>query len=412
MSKELQTNEGAFPFPMPKPFEAPKPTIAHVMEILGYRENEYRVEGAGPRMVLTSELIDVGRDENASHKISAMGDDDFTFADVEVPVWWDKDGETLVIFENATPENILDNKDGKGLGYTTKEDVSVYTERPWLKNEGRKYYKVVWEPTFDAKKRGVREVLWKEDYLAKEKWKQEFFDRFFKVVNGDWSTGEQGSPIFKALPTELKQEITREKFSRLDNFGEILERIKEAWPAAVALADRIEKHEVIVDLYPREGQRASEAWVVRPDGSLREKDSTRQYWMGEPQGNPTGWHIVESDELALSWSKNSIKAPHDFVVEKRVLGGETPAQLEAVRKLQEEAQNKWREMGYGESVGEMWGPVGGGWGLLPYEERPQESKETSVTKGSVQQEEKAPASLDDLLAKFGGEKTKKKDKKK
>lgn len=78
-----------------------------------------------------------------------------------------------------------------------------------------------------------------------------------------------------------------------------------------------------------------DGWVIRPDGSLRDRDSddVRRY---KSDGNYR-WSYVNEDELALKWScgtMRDVSGSSEFIVAKMPVNGLTEAQREAVRRIE------------------------------------------------------------------------------
>lgn len=112
----------------------------------------------------------------------------------------------------------------------------------------------------------------------------------------------------------------------------------------------------------------SNAWVIRPDGTLREGDS-----------HPTMWRQIHPGEIVLSWTKDDVISPHYFHVEFIPPEGISAEQIAAARQIQEELSKKWAH--YDDRRFDSRGdrsspPVGAGWGLTPdYTERQAEQKQ-------------------------------------
>ena len=110
---------------------------------------------------------------------------------------------------------------------------------------------------------------------------------------------------------------------------------------AAELQGAVERGEILVNFeaYKRRmgASGNGDAWVVRPDGTLREADEFAQRKM-YPEGG-LKWARVEADELALTWScgtMRDITGSSDFKVAKMPVGGLTEAQREAVRRIETE----------------------------------------------------------------------------
>ena len=101
---------------------------------------------------------------------------------------------------------------------------------------------------------------------------------------------------------------------------------------------RVEKGEILINFeaWHRRGgvNNAGDGWVIRPDGSLRERD-TDNVRRHKSDGRYC-WHYVNEDELALKWSCGTMRdvGSSEFVVAKMPVSGITEAQREAVRRIE------------------------------------------------------------------------------
>lgn len=102
-------------------------------------------------------------------------------------------------------------------------------------------------------------------------------------------------------------------------------------------------------------------WVVRPDGSLRDPDALTPFKRSSAEGEKR-WRVVAPEELAISWSKRSSAAPHEFRVDHLPEGECTSEQLATVRRLEEEIDETWRGA-TGLASGQPSPPVDAGWRL-------------------------------------------------
>ncbi|MEK7158660.1 MAG: hypothetical protein AAB733_03770 [Patescibacteria group bacterium] len=130
-----------------------------------------------------------------------------------------------------------------------------------------------------------------------------------------------------------------------------------------------------VRLMPQlQGQRDANIWVIRPDGTLREKDSDR----------PWSWRQVLPGELVLQWAKDTTASPHRFekFYEPPKL---TPEQLDAVAAIQADLAAKYD--GQAGMSGRVSPPVGKGWDFAP-PAAPAAATESSIT-GAISQEDMA-----------------------
>ena|GEM_PF-4539314 len=116
---------------------------------------------------------------------------------------------------------------------------------------------------------------------------------------------------------------------------------REAERKAAELQARVESGEILINFeaYKRRmgASGNGDAWVITSDGSLRVSNEFQQR-KHYPEGS-LRWDVVEPNELALTWSCGSmfdISGSSEFKVAKLPVNGITPAQLEAVRKIEVE----------------------------------------------------------------------------
>lgn len=76
-----------------------------------------------------------------------------------------------------------------------------------------------------------------------------------------------------------------------------------------------------------------EGWVIKPDGTFREKDSCKMRRNGD---GTLCWDFVQPEELALKWSKANSSAPQVFEVVKLPVSGVTLEQKQAALKIEVE----------------------------------------------------------------------------
>jgi hypothetical protein len=104
----------------------------------------------------------------------------------------------------------------------------------------------------------------------------------------------------------------------------------------------------------------SRQWVIQPDGQERAPDSSPRERNGD---GSNVWKIVESGELAISWSKIDTGSDHEFFVHKLPVGGCTTQQLLTVERLENEIAQRF-DGSVGMS-GRTSPTVGNGWNLGP-----------------------------------------------
>lgn len=200
-----------------------------------------------------------------------------------------------------------------------------------------------------------------------------------KVADGkessDWSAN---SVQFSAIATE---EIQRWVSWAKD----VLSKATEVEAAAKEAAGRQTRGEVFMNFRAwkrRGGTNSGQGWVVRADGSLRERDRMPDRHRRYDEGHEE-WDLVCEDELALRWSKAYAAADHQFEVVKRPVGGLTRAQLETVARLERDLADDYDgQTGFSSGIESP--HVGNGWGLKPKPEpkpaAPQDSSPVDLSK--------------------------------
>jgi hypothetical protein len=146
---------------------------------------------------------------------------------------------------------------------------------------------------------------------------------------------------FETMPTEgWRESLT----SWVEMARGVLAKFAAIEPELKTLEERQGSGEVSVDFgghYRRMGNTGNaDFWVVRADGSLREPNEVSYRGRYTSEGRKT-WRIVAAEELAISWSKACTAADHEFVVNKLPVSGCTQAQLETVRRLEQEISQQW-----------------------------------------------------------------------
>ena len=120
---------------------------------------------------------------------------------------------------------------------------------------------------------------------------------------------------------------------------EVNEILKKIDDRIAQLQVKIDNGEILVgfEAWHRRGgmSRNGDGWVIRPDGSLRERDSddVRRY----KSDGTYRWNYVNEDELALKWScgtMRDIAGSSEFIVAKMPVGELTDAQRETVRRIE------------------------------------------------------------------------------
>jgi hypothetical protein len=165
---------------------------------------------------------------------------------------------------------------------------------------------------------------------------------------------------FDTMPTEGFDSLTfwvREAKNLLQNFGKVESELKS-----------LEKRQSSGEVLPNFGGgfrvsgRTGNAqyWVIGPDGAEREPDEVSYRKRYTSEGEKV-WHLVEQEELAVSWFKVNSAANHEFVVNKVPFDGCTPEQLVTIERIEREIESKWE--GVTGVSGKVSPSVGEGWGL-------------------------------------------------
>ncbi len=188
------------------------------------------------------------------------------------------------------------------------------------------------------------------------------------------------SKTFSCFPVEIREKIERQLHSNsnFQPFDEVnpeyvrewcyytkcaIDALGNAEPEALVLAKKEEAREILTGFtaWHRIGGATNQGngWVVRPDGSFRERDSDNV-----PRHKSDGtyrWEIVQPEELAISWSKANTAAAHEFVIHKLPVSGCTPEQLATVAGLENKIDERFK--GSVGMSGKSSPGIGKGWNL-------------------------------------------------
>jgi hypothetical protein len=145
----------------------------------------------------------------------------------------------------------------------------------------------------------------------------------------------------------------------------LLQEFAEVEPELMALEERQNSGEVLNDFggHFRISGRTGNAqyWVVAPDGTERKPDEVSYRKRYTSEGEKV-WHLVEPEELAISWFKENTPANHEFVINKLPFDGCcTPEQIAVVERIEREITAIWE--GVTGVSGKVSPSVGEGWGL-------------------------------------------------
>lgn len=140
--------------------------------------------------------------------------------------------------------------------------------------------------------------------------------------------------------SEAYEYLKKSNFTEAINMAKtIKEKISNIAESASDKEKQIENGEILVNFtwhYRGSGVTGrSNAWVIRPDGTLREKD-TDNIRRHKSDGDLV-WNIVNPEELAVSWSCGTIRdinGTSDFNINKLPVNGLTPEQLDAIKNIE------------------------------------------------------------------------------
>ncbi|MDF1498294.1 MAG: hypothetical protein P1P85_02985 [Patescibacteria group bacterium] len=153
------------------------------------------------------------------------------------------------------------------------------------------------------------------------------------------------NPSFVEAEVKQAHEALQEAKDKLKSaaFEEVLGACKKASEIASQLAKlysvRTENVLIGFEAWDRDGgvNNNGHGWVVRPDGSLREKDSDDV--KRHKSDGTYRWDVVQAEELALRWRCSSIRdvaGNSTFEVVKLPLGDCTEVQLATVARIEKE----------------------------------------------------------------------------
>ncbi|MFA6097013.1 MAG: hypothetical protein WC788_05290 [Candidatus Paceibacterota bacterium] len=142
-----------------------------------------------------------------------------------------------------------------------------------------------------------------------------------------------------------------------------IDALENAEPQALVLAEKEKGGEIVTGFTAwhriNGATNQGDGWVIRLDGSLRERDSD-----DVPRQKSDGtyrWEVVHLEELAISWSKANTAAGHEFVVHKLPVDGCTPEQLATVECLEQAIEKRLK--GTTGMSGKVSPSIGKGWNL-------------------------------------------------
>lgn len=158
-----------------------------------------------------------------------------------------------------------------------------------------------------------------------------------------WFTSLESHPAFHCLSPktlELCREIAMYGWG-YTKLQTNLAHLEVEWGKALAVHAQKESGDILSNweaLWRTGGAtHCGRAYVVRPDGSLREAD--RREGLRRPTREILTWEFVAPEELAISWGRMYSAAPDEFTVAKLPKGGCTSGQLETVSSLEREILN-------------------------------------------------------------------------
>jgi hypothetical protein len=283
------------------------------MEHLGFKAEQFRIEGEGPISVCVSP--ERGYYSEARERYIVL--EGARYANR----WWLKDGEVIVVFANATVHHLIGHEHHWGAaGELGVAQEKIQATREWFEAEKKKA-----EDNYRTQLREFVQSL-------------------------------QTHAAYSCLSKNIQERIARlAEFSDLSLVAEELSKLRPEWAKAEVLRRRVEAGECLTNFGGRfrvmGATSQAQYWVIRPDGSERLPDEVK-YRTGYTLEGEKLWRLVGREELAISWFKAYTAADHEFVVNKLPVGGCTPQQLSAVERIAREIAERWPQ-----------NRVGKGWGL-------------------------------------------------
>ena len=290
--------------PAQPPVEAPfAPTLAEAMGWLGFTPEQFQVaETPGPR-------VEVVR--GTSYYSELREDWRQIEPDREVFHWFERENEIIVLYHNLTVDQLIGGR--------------------WERNAlpvARKFA----PPEVIEEARTVRERLRQkhEDGQRAER------RRFLEAV--------REHSVFPCLPIGLQGDIEKMLESLNNGFlsiAKLAQEIAEQWATAARLLERQRRGEICVNfggiLHVSGVSGDARFFVIQADGELRAPE-TGSFSKSHGRGAQTQvWSLVGPDELAIAWKGHRARVSQgDFRVSKLPVDGLSPAQIEAVRRIEEE----------------------------------------------------------------------------
>ncbi len=309
------------PVEIPAAFVPFNPTLVDIMERLGFTAEEFRIEGKGPISVCVSP--ESGYESEISGRWVVLKR--AQYADR----WWKKDGEMLVVFENATVHHLVKDASESVAGQLGVSQDNIHAVRDWLASEKKK---------------------------TEEEYRAQVWDFFYSL---------QGQPAYACLSKQAQAKLV----AAVDSYGvPDLQKIKcelhMEWAKAEMLLCKINSGEILMNFgghFRVMGATANiQYWVITADGIERNPDEVNYRGRYTSEGEKK-WRLVGPNELAISWEKANTAAPHEFIVAKKPVSGCTQQQLQTVKRLEREISERF----YGATgiSGRISPEIGNGWGL-------------------------------------------------
>ena len=304
----------------PPPYIPPQKTISEILAMAGFSEKEYLV-------VERSHWVYKGW-----------------------PSGW-KDGEW---YDGCPPTAFLATKNESGIWQLGQLGLRYLFEGTGV-HGGASAKSVLSEMGVSEEKiKEIKKEIKEEADTAEKLYRQNFGKFLEKLLS---------NPLLIYIPKKKRAEIYS-----LDSEGLFVpsldnEWLQEGFRTAEENFRRVKNGEIIYNfsIWHRVGgaTRQSNAWVVRPDGSLRDPDEK-----DVPRHKSDGtyyWEIVGPEELAISWGKGNTAAPHEFKTNKVPTSGCTPEQISTVRRIEQELDEMFR--GSTGISGKVSPDIGQGWSL-------------------------------------------------
>ncbi len=293
-----------FPLAPPEMAEFMTPTLAEIMEHLGFKPGQFRIEAHEPRIIHHPGVFTGGEGWLYDDRGSGPDRNDSWSESWNETFLWEKDDDgVLVIYQSATLSHLMGSDwydsgrcecvANRELGVTKD---TILAAREWI--------------------RGEQEKVVEENRCR--------IRVFLEAV--------RELPAYACLPKGLQEKLAPDSFhADPDRIEGLVAELHHAWLLAEGLLVQQLAGQVLVNFeaWHRRGGASNrgDGWVVRPDGSCRQRDSSTI-----PLHKSDGmvrWDLVQPDELALIW-RGGCSVAH------LPANGLTSEQRDAVREIETE----------------------------------------------------------------------------